>query len=364
MGSVNIPGNANYAGTVSASLFVSNQVLIAPISLGTTSTLSIGSLTSTFLSTSTLSVSSLSAASGVLGSITTAGSLTGVNNPSPANTLDVIGSVFFTQRDISGGSLPVILSSTYTANDSTFGRKIRYLSSYNNGTTTASGFVDQGLTRDGTAFFINSPNTTAQGLTLLGTLCGINNAAPTYTLDVAGSARVSSSLLTNTLDGSTGSSNMFYFAPAGLSHIWYIGAGSAGNAVLFNTNGIYPAPDNVFNLGTSGQRWKNGYLSGSLTLSNGNGILNGRNMQCGQVTASQGAYITVTFPYAFANTPIVVASCAEAYAAPSTTYSFCTFCTNITTTNFQFIANYTNTGSSTINQSGNKFNWIAISPTG
>ncbi len=68
--SVNFPINANFSGTVSAPLFVSNQVLIAPVAAGTTSTLTVGSFSATFLSvsasitsaslfTSTLSVSTI-----------------------------------------------------------------------------------------------------------------------------------------------------------------------------------------------------------------------------------------------------------------------------------------------------------------
>ena len=401
--SVSFPYNAAFSGTVSAPLFISNQVLIAPVAAGTASTLTVGSFSATYLSASTSlfastltvgtilnfsaggtvgtnltltgsltagtvfgvlgSYSNLLASTGILGSITLSGSFTGICNSTPANALDVNGSVYFNQRDISGGSLPLILSSTYTTADSTYGRKIRLSSSYNNGTNTASGFSDIGIARDGTSFFVDFPNTTTQGLTLLGTFCGINAAIPAFTLDVNGTTRVTS-LLTNTVDGSTNNSNMFYFAPANLSHIWYLGAGSAGNAFLFNLNGLYPGPDITFNLGTSGQRWKNMFLGGSITMSNGNNVLNGRNIQSGVATATQGAYLTVTFPFAFANVPVVTATHADNYAAPATTYHFSVSCTNITTTSFQLIANYLQSGSSTISQSGNKFNWIAVSPTG
>ena len=50
--SFSFPGNAAFQGTVSAPLFVSNQVLIAPVAVGTTSTLSVGSLTATYLNAS------------------------------------------------------------------------------------------------------------------------------------------------------------------------------------------------------------------------------------------------------------------------------------------------------------------------
>ena len=46
----NFPFNANFSGTVSAPLFVSNQVLIAPVAAGTASTLTVGSFSATYLS--------------------------------------------------------------------------------------------------------------------------------------------------------------------------------------------------------------------------------------------------------------------------------------------------------------------------
>lgn len=48
--SVNFPYNANFQGTVSAPLFLSNQVLMAPVAAGTASTLTFGSISGTFSS--------------------------------------------------------------------------------------------------------------------------------------------------------------------------------------------------------------------------------------------------------------------------------------------------------------------------
>lgn len=71
---------------------------------------------------------------------------------------------------------------------------------------------------------------------------------------------------------------------------------------------------------------------------------------------------TITFATAFANIPTVVLTCSSTGTAAGS--SFTAWVYSVTTTNFQFYAQYSTTGGSLAANSGGKWYYIACSPTG
>ena len=96
-------------------------------------------------------------------------------------------------------------------------------------------------------------------------IVGAGTTSGSRTVKIYDNLLVSGAVVTPTIDATSLGGNQLYLAPASMSHIWCLGASSAGNSFLFNAQGVYPGPDATHNLGIGSQRWKNLYLSGTIT---------------------------------------------------------------------------------------------------
>lgn len=182
MASVSFPGNVSFGGTVTSPLFVSNQQIIAPFAAGTASTLSVGSFASTFSNVSqayaaTLTVGTILnfSAGGTLGTnLILSGSINAVAGSISTLTVGSLATTFLQAATLSSAStyLDVIFNQTSSSSGTTS-------STYQMGTLAVGG-----------------------GGSFAGTLaaaCFTNQAAPLYTLDVAGGARITTNLGVGTL---------------------------------------------------------------------------------------------------------------------------------------------------------------------
>ena len=174
MAAINIPSSINFSGTVSAPAFVSNQVLIAPVAFGTTSTLSVGNVSATILNvTGTIM--------GNVGSITQA----------YASTLSVGTILNFS----AGGSIGtnLALSGTFTAPVGSISSSI-YAATLSIGTilnflqgqTVSTGGTASGTYSSGTLTFQMGGSFSG---TLTAPAVGINTSSPAYPLDINGNVR-------------------------------------------------------------------------------------------------------------------------------------------------------------------------------
>ena len=141
MASVSFPGNVSFGGTVSSPLFVSNQQIIAPFAAGTTSTLSVGSFASTYSNilqayAATLTIGTLLnfSAGGSLGTnLLLSGSITAVTGSISTLTVGSLATSFLQASTLSASTY---LNVTFNQTSSTTGTTS---SSYQMGTLAVGG---------------------------------------------------------------------------------------------------------------------------------------------------------------------------------------------------------------------------------
>ena len=440
--SVLCPYSANFSGTVSAPLFVSNQVLIAPVAAGTTSTLTVGSFSATFVSvsgtlsaangsltqayTSTLTVGtilnfsaggsvgtnlyltgSISALTASLtqaytstlsvgtilnfsagGSIGTNLALTGTLSAMIGNisslSISTLSSSFSSLSLINAGTLNANLSSITTLTigslSGIFGSvsqayaatlAIGTILNFFQGQTVSTAGTTAGTFMTGTMTF---PVSGSFSGTLLSSGLGINVSNPAYSLDINGTARISSNLIAASNTLATISARPYNFNAGHISNsigsITDVGVGNTG--MIFSTGGCL----DLVNSSTTSMLRLSGTLlgvnntspaytldvagtarfSGSLTV---NGSFVPR-MQGGQSTWTSGTK-TVTFNVPFTTTPSVTASYLG--APPSNANAMTSiFIYNVSTTSFTVSAFYINNSSSTTPTmcGTDNFTWIAL----
>ncbi len=240
--SLGLPGNLNLLGSLSAAQLYSN---FGSLTQAYASTLTCGSISTNFLNASTLSAGTLL-------------------NVVFSQTISSSGT---TSSGISGGTLTVGGSASFSGSISTTGLAINQNSPLYTVDVTGSARISGSISTNSLSTLYGSVTTLTGNFvsfaTITGTTLGIFGDS-----SLTGKLTVSGGIINSTFDGTPNSSNLSYFAPPSLSHVWYLGSVSAGNNFLFNRFGIYPGPDAVYNLGLPGARWNNLSLSGTVTASN------------------------------------------------------------------------------------------------
>ena len=348
------PGNLNFSGTVSAPLFVSNQQIIAPVAAGTASTLTVSSISSNFASISTMYAATLTSpkltAGTVSGTLATFGTITGTTLNLPGANFVNFGSD--QTKATSAGFIGYQVATpnaldVYGAGVSVGSRTVMVWDNLTvAGTTKATGSLttNQGL---------QVSNTTGQAQLLLS--AGTSTTYYASRIDFYGAASTTLPRWLMINDYSQNNTNDFRLCASNQASVVPITCLQSGNVGINQTSPAYT-------LDCSGSA----RVTGSLILSNGNGVMNGRNIQSGTVAASAGNLVTVTFPYAFNSVPVVTMTCL--YAGPQREYLLVPYVSSVSTTTFQMYAVYLDTADASPNSitrySGNSYNWIAVSPTG
>ena len=262
-GNLSMTGTANTGALTAASVTTAGAASTGALTatslstggnLSVTGTASTGALTASSLSTGgNLSVTG-TANTGALtaSSLSTGGNLSVTGT---ANTGALTAASVTTAGAASTGAL--------TATSLNTGGNLSVSGTANTGALTAASITTAGAASTGA--LTATSLSTGGNLSVTGTAnTGALTAASVTTAGttrLTGPLSVSSSSIS--LDASAGSSNLTYYAPPTLSHIWGLGS---SNAILFNAGGgFYPSVDNTISLGTASQRWKSLSLAGPLT---------------------------------------------------------------------------------------------------
>lgn len=131
MSSFSFPGNVSFGGTVTSPLFVSNQQIIAPFAAGTLSTLSVGSFASTYSNVSLAYAATLTV--GTILNFSAGGSL-GTNLILTGSLNAVVGSI----STLTVGSLATTFLQAATLSASTYLNVVFNQSSSSSGTTSST----------------------------------------------------------------------------------------------------------------------------------------------------------------------------------------------------------------------------------